>query len=459
MNSNNNSDTEYLTQADCFSADDFISQSINEGLFIIEKNNIEEQTHFFNPTSLSSSEVEYTLTFDCFLNDFSSDHIGQFKCNANAKYRTSFMCGANSFDWVINWLYCNFSIDSINFSRREKNIINSNSPILEYFFIFSLSFSNSSKAKSGDTNLYPSFEQFFITFLLDDSGLKKENKIFASITKNIYINPCLFATLSFSSSPSFNANLSVISLFFSTLSAYLNSNASVDFSLNAFDTISFNSSLPITFTSISNSLGISTFNSAILYSPYYLNKTIYLNLAELETCTGKYQYCDPSVVDGTGKCSKYPNHMDVWVDYADTGVSINKQPGDKLKLNIFSEQSATVKITYDKNVFDSNDCYTFQIVKPGINTCNLLVKEDIGDVEEEIKVENKPTKVNIITSPDLLIITDSEKLYQEYSQESNAVKAVLKQAYANAEKGNGVVYDLSWYKDEKIGRASCRERV
>jgi len=91
MNSNNNSDTEYLTQADCFSADDFISQSINEGLFIIEKNNIEEQTHFFNPTSLSSSEVEYTLTFDCFLNDFSSDHIGQFKCNANAKYRTSFM--------------------------------------------------------------------------------------------------------------------------------------------------------------------------------------------------------------------------------------------------------------------------------------------------------------------------------------------------------------------------------
>ena len=56
--------------------------------------------------------------------------------------------------------------------------------------------------------------------------------------------------------------------------------------------------------------------------------------------------------------------------------------------------------------------------------------------------------INIINSPELLIITDSEKLYQEYNQEPNAVKAVLKQAYANAEKGNGVVYDLSWYKDE-----------
>jgi len=169
---------------------------------------------------------------------------------------------------------------------------------------------------------------------------------------------------------------------------------------------------------------------------------------KIESCTGKYQYCDPSVVDGTGKCSKHPNNLDVWVDYADTGVAVNKQPGDKLKLNIHSDNTATVKITYNEDVFDSNDCFTFQIVKPGINTCSLAVKDGIGESEEEIKVENKIADINIINSPELLIITDSEKLYQEYNQEPNAVKAVLKQAYANAEKGNGVVYDLSWYKDE-----------
>src|SRR3989338_6620540 len=98
--------------------------------------------------------------------------------------------------------------------------------------------------------------------------------------------------------------------------------------------------------------------------------------------------------------------------------------------------------------FDSSDCFTFQIVKPGINTCNLAVKDGIGESKEEIKVENKITDVNIISNPELLIITDSEKLNQEFYQEPNAVKAVLKQAYASAENGNGVVYDLSWYKNE-----------
>src|SRR3989338_3566155 len=91
------SDTECITQEDCFSADDFISQSINEGLFIAQKNNIKDtnqQTHFFSPTSFNSSEVEYTLTFDCFLNDISLDQIGRFSCSANAKYGTSFICGA-----------------------------------------------------------------------------------------------------------------------------------------------------------------------------------------------------------------------------------------------------------------------------------------------------------------------------------------------------------------------------
>jgi hypothetical protein len=44
----------------------------------------------------NKSRVENTLTTDCFLNAFSCAHIGQSSFNANAKYSTSFKCGANS---------------------------------------------------------------------------------------------------------------------------------------------------------------------------------------------------------------------------------------------------------------------------------------------------------------------------------------------------------------------------
>ena len=86
------SDIECITQGDCFSADGFISQRINEGLVIAQRSNIKDtnqQPHFFNPTSLSNSEVEYTFTFDCFLSTLSSDQMGQFSFNASAKYSAS----------------------------------------------------------------------------------------------------------------------------------------------------------------------------------------------------------------------------------------------------------------------------------------------------------------------------------------------------------------------------------
>ncbi len=41
------------------------------------------------------SEVENTSTTDCFLNAFSPDQIGKSNLNANAKYSTSFGCGAS----------------------------------------------------------------------------------------------------------------------------------------------------------------------------------------------------------------------------------------------------------------------------------------------------------------------------------------------------------------------------
>src|SRR3989344_4783450 len=47
----------------------------------------------YMPISLSNSDVLYTLTFDCFLNAFSSDQIGQPKCKESAKYSISFGWG------------------------------------------------------------------------------------------------------------------------------------------------------------------------------------------------------------------------------------------------------------------------------------------------------------------------------------------------------------------------------
>ena len=166
----------------------------------------------------------------------------------------------------------------------------------------------------------------------------------------------------------------------------------------------------------------------------------------MEVFLGKYQYCDPKVVDGTWKCSKYPKNFDVWLDYADTGVAVNKQPGDKLKLNIYSFDATTLQVYYNTNFIEGNCNGNFNVVS-GINTCELTVKDNIEDATQYINIEGKIIRVNIINDPQLLVVTDSEKLTQQFQFESNGVRAVLKQAYANA-KDSGVVYDLSWYKDE-----------
>ena len=139
----------------------------------------------------------------------------------------------------------------------------------------------------------------------------------------------------------------------------------------------------------------------------------------------KEQSYFPNVVDGTGKCSKYPNHFNAWLDYADTGVRVNKQSGDKLRLNIYSEQDTKVNIEYDTAYFEGSCPRGEFSVSTGTNECYLTVKsaesipaESIHyDVEKEITIENKVEKVSIINSPAFLIITDSEKLSQRFPNE------------------------------------------
>ena len=174
-----------------------------------------------------------------------------------------------------------------------------------------------------------------------------------------------------------------------------------------------------------------------------------------ETYSEKYQFCDPSVVDGTGKCSELPNHMDAWIDWADSNTAVRKHREDRLILNIYSKQDTSIGISYDTSAFNG-ECPNGNFgINEGLNTCGLKVDDESSLGALKITVGSKTLDVEITDSSDLLIITDSEKLFERYPAESNGVKAVLRQAYSNAEDV-GIVYDLSQYD---IGAANPFQKM
>src|SRR3989338_8399621 len=121
--------------------------------------------------------------------------------------------------------------------------------------------------------------------------------------------------------------------------------------------------------------------------------------------------CDPSVVDGTGACSQLPNHMDAWIDWADSNTAVKKQRGDKLTLNIYSEQDTSATISYNSAAFNG-ECLNGNFgVNEGLNTCGLEVEDETPLGVQKISVGSKTLDVEITDSSDLLIITDSEKLF------------------------------------------------
>ena len=161
----------------------------------------------------------------------------------------------------------------------------------------------------------------------------------------------------------------------------------------------------------------------------------------VEAC-GKGKFCDDLAVDGTWKCSKLPNDFEVWIDDAGSAIPVNKQPGDKLRLNFYSRIDDEIEISYDPSIFDGNCLGTYD-VKSGKNTCILSVRAD-RELSTEIKVGRKSSRVNILKHPRFLIITDSEQLNKRFKDEQNGVSALLSNAYIHA-RDKGVVYDLSDY--------------
>ena len=411
MNRELNSDTECIMQGDCFSADDFISQSVNEGLFIAEKEHIEntkEQSYFSSFNSFTSSEVEYTFTFDCFFKCGSFDQMVQFSSilrrihsklpnlfveNYNELIKNSFpskkIKGSAEFiresDFAIKLVTSDNHINIMDIANKLCRCSLENS-LFSCFYVQSYRPSNAAvedrknSSRVHDRRSIDSLAVFdngngnYGVIMAAKNPVRKHHKMLIS-------SPLRGTFISITSS-----NFMPFSLRIASTSETESADAAIPFPVRQIH-------LPLCFSA---SLGCDdSHSSSFMFSTFDAhNETVYLNLVELEICTEKYQYCDPSVVDGTGKCSKYPNHMDVWVDYADTGVAVNKQPGDKLKLNIFSEQDATLSINYDKDVFDSNDCFTFQAISSGINTCSLAVKDNIEDAKQQTHFFNPTSSIS-----------------------------------------------------------------
>ena len=109
-----------------------------------------------------SSEVENTLTFDCFLNAFSLDQIAALNERAKAKYCTSLACGAKNTSKVL-------PLDS----KAEKTVLASTTTNTSgHFFKDSLNLlANDSSTFSANSSMSFSVNSLFATIALNSSIL------------------------------------------------------------------------------------------------------------------------------------------------------------------------------------------------------------------------------------------------------------------------------------------------
>src|SRR3989338_4025812 len=88
---------------------------------LAKKSAEEEWDYGYSPSSLSSSEVEYTFTFDCCLSNLSSDHMPQSSFNANAKKSESSGSGDIFLPSGKNLIY-SFSLENLTATLSNFSI-------------------------------------------------------------------------------------------------------------------------------------------------------------------------------------------------------------------------------------------------------------------------------------------------------------------------------------------------
>ena len=197
----------------------------------------------YKPSFLINSCVVNTLTDDCFLNNLSSDQTEQFSFSAKAKKSISSRNSLKSFleksfardITFLNWFL--YSFNGINFTY-DCNTDNAVSSPLFVRFDFDNSSSeylfSSSKECVGDMSSNDLFNR--ISFLVNDSFLKKENKILVSTTSFTQTNPLDFISLNLpflTFFDSLNISLSVSLLFFNSLSNSCNASCLFIFDMNS----------------------------------------------------------------------------------------------------------------------------------------------------------------------------------------------------------------------------------
>src|SRR3989338_2155899 len=183
---------------------------------------------YYNASSLNKSEVEYTFTVDCFLNDFSSDHSGHFRYKARAKYGISFECLAKPVASLTNEEYSDAGTKFTN-SKRISFVLEKSAPEGNFLLSEGSFRSNSSFIQAGACNTIFSDNKIFLE---KEFRKKPAIKGFASTTIIIYFSPCLFAMPSFIFSDNTFTSPSVSELSAVRASSFFNNLSLFNFSAN-----------------------------------------------------------------------------------------------------------------------------------------------------------------------------------------------------------------------------------
>ncbi|MBI2507770.1 hypothetical protein HYV89_02345, partial [Candidatus Woesearchaeota archaeon] len=192
------------------------------------------------PNNDLTSAVENTLTLDCNLCLFSSDHNGISLENERAKYGASLVCsGKIDSASVINDEYSDLGTSLMYLNSKLMKNSSSGFDNPESCSSLSLRLPISSDKNSGEYNLYPLEDRSLIRSSINPLLINAWNTMLASITKDFISNnqeasECLFAIPDFTSSANLNACAFVNLLLDKISLAKENSKSSI----NSFTTVS-----------------------------------------------------------------------------------------------------------------------------------------------------------------------------------------------------------------------------
>jgi serine protease AprX len=157
-----------------------------------------------------------------------------------------------------------------------------------------------------------------------------------------------------------------------------------------------------------------------------------LESKNIDYCIGEYE-----CIDGQSACVK-KSKKKIRVDYSSGYTTVNKQPGDILRL--MADYSGSLNLAYSSSAFEFVECKSGTI---STQECVFNVKDRPGTYNIGLSSGPKAT-VKIIRNPKLIIVTDRAELIQRFGDDDE-VDSMLMQAYVTAAEKDGCIYDLPDY--------------